>query len=79
MKGDTLPFKFSSPADAWPGTSTWGVDTVNHPTIPPGLSGTLYTDAQLGKSADNVIITVEAGTYLFTFHEDTGEYTIEKQ
>jgi len=80
-----LNFKFVADQSSWPANQIFEPNPRDPPT-PDGLSGPLIDEASRGLAGDgssNNVITVEAGTYLFTFWEPfngaAAHYTIVKQ
>jgi alpha-glucosidase len=83
--GDRI-FKFVGARSIWPLHQMFNPK----PGVPPGpngLTGPLKDEASIladGQASSNIAITVEPGTYLFTFYEaatanDEPRYTIERQ
>lgn len=80
-----LNFKFVADQSSWPANQIFEPNPRDPPTS-DGLSGPLIDEASRGLAGDgssNNVITVEAGTYLFTFWEPlngaAAHYTIVKQ
>jgi alpha-glucosidase len=80
-----LNFKFVADQSSWPPDQMFEPNPKDPPAS-DGLSGPLIDEASRGLAGDgssNNVITVEAGTYLFTFFEPVGgavaHYTIVKQ
>jgi alpha-glucosidase len=80
-----LNFKFVADQSSWPANQIFEPNPRD-PPVADGLSGPLIDEASRGLAGDgsgNNVITVEAGTYLFTFWEPlngaAAHYTIVKQ
>ncbi len=79
-------FKFVGARSSWPLHQMFDPRPGAQPG-PNGLSGPLKDEASIladGETTSNIAITVEPGTYLFTFYEaatavDEPRYTIERQ